>query len=252
MEWLSAVGHELHAWSLGLALVAVFSDSGPGMLRDHPPAARRVLGIASGVLAGLAFALLAFHTPVHLLLMVEAPFALLTGWYAWAWWTRQRAAVRRARGIEAAVVSGISLLVAMLAGGGSEWSGGLIMGAYGASAGLLGGLTALFLSRVLGTPAVTGPEGEQADGSVFGQAIAVGAGLMVLVLLEYGWSAAGMSEGALPPVGRWLLLSLVVPLTLVGSASKLAHRAAHWLRGAALLSAVAGQAAIHLILITGP
>lgn len=251
MNWLAALGHELHAWSLGLAAVAIFTDAGPGYLRDHPPVARRAIGIAAGVLALLGFIFLAGHTPPATLLMVEAPFALLTMWYAWAWWTRQRASVRRTRGIEAAVVSGISLLVAMLTDGAHSWHGGLVMGAYGASAGLLGGLTALFLGRMLERAAANIPEGTADDGAISVQAIAVGAGLMVLVVLEYGFSLVGFSEGALPPVGQWVLLSLVVPLMLVGTASRLAHRAGHWLRGAALLSAITGQAAIHLILITG-
>ncbi|HWI53043.1 MAG TPA: hypothetical protein VNT01_12965 [Symbiobacteriaceae bacterium] len=248
---ITVAGHQLMAWSFGIAVTTVFLDIGPGFARDHPPFERRIAGALAGPLAGLSFCLLLVDNPVLTSLLIAAPFALMSSLYSLAWFRRWPANRRRTFGWQTGVVGGVALIVLMLTAGPQYWDGGVVMGVYAASAGLLGGFTCLTVKALYGHRA-TDVEDSSSPYGIPARTVAVGLGIGGLAALDMlTWAISGHA-GWLPILGVWLVLSLVVPGVLMALGHKLYPRLQLWVWLAALISATGGQATIHTITLFLP
>jgi hypothetical protein len=239
MHHLAAIGHQLHAWTLGIILTLVFLDAGPGLWRDHPPESRRIAGLLGGLL-GFGSIVCVIGSSWRDFLMMVAPFSVMTVAYGWAWWSRAKAEVRRRLGWQTAVLGGLSLMIMMLCDG-SQWHGGIVIGAYGATAGLLGGFTIMAL-LALADPVSTDMPLSETPYGVAMQVALVGMGLTLLGSLDAFWNVlSGAAGGEAVPVLEWVGLSLLVPFVLMAAAHKLFPRFQRVIWVGALVSAVCGQ-----------
>lgn len=242
MHYLTVAGHQLMAWSFGIAATIIFHDLGPGFARDHPPLERRAAGLLTGSLAVLSFLALAVDNPYWVSLLIVAPFAVMASLYSLAWYRGWRADRRRMLGWQTGVIGAAALLVLMLTAGPRDWHGGTVVAAYAGSAGLLGGLTYLVLKSVYGRRAAdaASPYGIPA------RAVAFGLGIIVLAALEL------LVGTWFPVVGLWLVLSLLIPALVMALGHLIYPRVQPLLWVAALLSALGGQAAIHTLTLVAP
>jgi len=245
-------GNQLLAGTFGITAATVLLDLGAGFARDHPPLARRLAGILVGPLGLLSLVLLAKCTPLLELLVLVGGFTCMALVYSYSWLRRFRAARRRPIGAATGVIGGLSLLFFMLVAGPADWSGGIVMGAYVASAALLGGFTTILIAFLTAkapdeVPIAATPYGIPARFAAGGLAITVLAGL------EMAIAVIGNADASwLAPVAFWLGLSLVVPAILTAAGHKLFPRFQPLIWGGALLSALAGQAAAHALLTFYP
>lgn len=238
------------AWSVGMTATTVFLDRGPGFSRDHPPLDRRVAGPLAAVLAVASLVCVAIDSPYWVALLLVAPYTLMAVVYGWSW-LRARASLRRAIGWQTSVIGGVAMLVLMLTAGPDDWNGGVVMTAYAASAGLLGGLTFLLIRAITagfddGMDNTDSPYGIPARIVGTGLAITGFASLDVIF-----WLISG-HEDWWPTISFWLLLSLLVPGGLIAAGHKLYPRLQRLIWSLALLSAVGGQAAIHALTLFFP
>jgi hypothetical protein len=251
MDYLAIIGHQFHAWALGLVITLTFLDSGPGLWRDHPPRSRRIAGQLVGLFGLLSISCLQGRS-WRIALLLMAPFITMAVWYAWAWWSRARAVVRRTLGMQTAVLGGISLILLMAYDGPVNWHGGVVIGAYGASAGLLGGLTLLLLMAMADPATEDGP----LPNTPFGVAVQVslvGLGVTLLGGLDAVWSMLSGQAGSHTNVlWCWLGLSLLIPLALLMAAHRVFPHFQRAIWSTALLSAIGGQVIIHTLLVTLP
>jgi hypothetical protein len=233
-----------------MTLILVLLDSGAGFVRDHPPLGWRLAGMATGPMALLgACGLLAARTRWDVAAL-SLPFAFMTAVHSFAWWRRSHTEARRVAGRQAAIVGVISLLFLMLIAGPDGWDGGVVIGAYTASAALLGGLTVTLLI------ALTAGRADEVSvpATPFGvpaRAVAVGLGITLMAAGETIFGLSG-GDGVPVPVRLWLMLSLGAPLLLVAAGHRLFPRFQRVIWSGALLSALAGQAAVHLLLTVYP
>lgn len=251
MLFLTVVGHLVFAWSVGLAATTVFLDLGPGLMRDHPPRERRITGSLIGPLALLGCGLLLVNCPFWMTLCLVAPFALMAALYSAAWMRGWRPAQRRLLGWQAGVVGVISLLALVLTAGPLDWHGGVVIAAYAASAGLLGGLTCLTIKAFFGAH----QEDVELTVSPFGipaRVVSFGLGIAVLGAFDViSWLLGGHADW-LPMMGTWLGLSLALPALLTGLGHKFFPRLQRPIWAAALASALGGQIAIHAVTLYNP
>jgi hypothetical protein len=248
---LTVAGHLLLAWAVGLAATTAFLDLGPGLMRDHPPRERRITGAVVGPLALIGCGLLLVTCTFPAGLCVATPFALMAAVYSAAWVRGWRPVTRRVLGWQTGVVGVVSLLVLVLTGGPLEWHGGVVIAAYAASAGLLGGLTCLTVKAFFGAH----KEDVELTVSPFGipaRVVSFGLGIAVLGAFDViGWLLGGHADW-LPAMGAWLGLSLAVPALLTGLGHKFFPRLQRPIWTAALVSAIGGQAAIHAVTLLNP
>lgn len=251
MHMLTVVGHLLLAWSVGLAVTTVFLDLGPGLMRDHPPRERRIAGAIIGPLAVVGCGLLWITCPVRVSLCIAAPFALMAAAYSAAWVRGWRPTKRRAIGWQTGIVGVASLLTLALTAGPLAWHGGVVIAAYAASAGLLGGLTCLAVKAFFGAH----QEDVELTVSPFGipaRVVSFGLGIIVLGAFDViGWLLGGHGDW-LPVMGAWLGLSLAVPALLTGLGHKFFPRLQRPIWTLALVSAIGGQVAIHAVTLYNP
>lgn len=243
------IGHQLLAWALGLALILALLDSREGFVRDHPPLAWRRAGGLVGPLAAAGTLAVLMTCRRWDLLALTGPFAVMAIAYSLAWLTGKPAVQRRRLGLNAAILGAISVLFLMLIAGPSGWTGGVVMGAYAASAALLGGFTVMLL----------GSGNDRADEvnvpfspyGLLARAVAVGLALLALAAGELFRLRDGLSSVG-PELGLWVALSLVVPLVLMAAGHKLFPRGQRWIWASAWVSALVGQAAIHSVMLGHP
>ena len=247
MNGLLVAGHMAIAWALGLALNLAFLDFGPGFERDHPPHSRRIAGLAVGPLALLSFLCLAAAYPAWITGLIVAPFAAMATATSLAWLRGWRPQWRRAVGRDTAIIGGVSLVVLMLTAGPEQWDGGIVIGAYCGSAGLLGGLT-LMLLIALDSP----PGTPEQPYSIPARSAGVGLGVGALSGLQILWNMLVQPAVRIAGLGIWLGLSLLVPALLALVGLKLYPKLQRPIWSAALLSAVGGQIAIHAVLLAFP
>lgn len=233
---LHGVGDLLVSWAVGLAVTTVLIDQGPGLTRDHPPAARRLAGMAAGPLAAAGLLFTAAGGPGWLQTLLAAPFAGVAALYSLAWWRRLPASQRRTAGWQTAVGGILTCLVSLLLESTGGWHPGLVIAVHGGSAAVLGGLAALLLKLLVTVedPVPAPPTGIPV------RVIAVGLGLISLAVLELGF--------ALLPLWPWLALTLLVPLVLGVVGQWLLPRLRVRLCVAALLSALTGQVLVHALM----
>lgn len=251
MHSLMIAGHELHAWAVGMALTMVFLDLGPGFTRDHPPLGRRIGGALIGPLAMLALGCMAAPAPLWLSLLVAAPFAIMGCWYSWCWISATRYELRRSVGRQTAIVGCVSLLVLMLTAGPSNWNGGVVMGVYGASAGVLAGLTFLLLQAWTEERPQQPALAENAV-DVPVRVTLVGLGVAAMAGLQVIWATI---TGAVPHevhLWVWPALTLVMPVLSCAVGCRFFPRHQRLLWTLALLSAMGGQAVIHTMTMNHP
>ncbi|HYF91935.1 MAG TPA: hypothetical protein VD969_06790 [Symbiobacteriaceae bacterium] len=251
MHFFTVAGHQLMAWSVGIALTVVLLDLGPGLTRDHPPSERRVAGALIGPLAGLSLCALSVDYHFGVTGLIAAPFTVMAILYSWAWIRLAPATRRRTLGWQTGVIGGVSLLVLMLTAGPKDWHAGMVMAAYAASAGLLGGLTCLMVKAVRGVSS-TDVEASTSPFGIPARAASIGLGISALAALDGLWWAFGGHSDWLPVMGLWLTLSLVVPGVLMALGHKFYPKLQRVVWSAALLSAIGGQAAIHALTLTNP
>lgn len=251
MPILTVAGHLLLAWSVGLAATTAFLDLGPGLMRDHPPRERRITGSLIGPLAMLGCGLMMADCPLRVTLCIAAPFAVMAATYSHAWARGWRPVRRRVLGWQTGIVGVVSLLALVLTAGPLDWHGGVVVAAYAASAGLLGGLTCLAVKAFFGAH----QEDVELTVSPFGipaRVVSFGLGIAVLGAFDViGWLLAGHADW-LPVMGAWLGLSLAVPALLTGLGHKFFPRLQRAIWTGALVSAVGGQAAIHAVTLYNP
>ncbi|HWI60817.1 MAG TPA: hypothetical protein VNT75_03140 [Symbiobacteriaceae bacterium] len=250
MHGLTVAGHLFFAWSIGVAATTIFSDLGPGFLRDHPPVERRIAGALVGPLAFLSLAALAAGGSGRLSLLIAAPYFLSAALYSFAWVRRWRAPQRRPLGWQTGVIGAFALLVLMLTAGPQDWHSGTTMAAYAASAGLLGGLTCLVLKAALGAHAAD-VEDTSSPYGIAARTVAFGMGICALAAFEVLVWLAGHRDWA-PTLGLWLGASLVMPGLLMGLGHKLYPRLQTLVWALALASALGGQATIHTVTLFFP
>jgi hypothetical protein len=248
---MTVAGHLLLAWSVGLAATTVFLDLGPGLMRDHPPLERRITGGLVGPLAVLGCGLLSVDCPLRVTLCIAAPFALMAALYSAAWVRGRRPAMRRILGWQTGVVGIISLLTLVLTAGPADWHGGVVIAAYAASAGLLGGLTCLAVKAFFGAHREDVEE-TIAPYGIPARVVSFGLGIAVLGAFDViGWILGGHADW-IPVMGAWLGLSLVLPALLTGLGHKFFPRMQRPIWTVALVSALGGQAAIHAVTLFNP
>ncbi|MGE5672266.1 MAG: hypothetical protein ACM3XM_00050 [Mycobacterium leprae] len=246
-------GHQVIAWALGLIITIVFLDLGAGFTRDHPPLCWRVLGMLAGPLTVVGYACLSLAGPWPYVPVLSGPFVLVALRYSWAWYKRQPAEPRRGAGRDAAIVGvGVLLFLMLSAGPDGGWTGGIVMGAYGGSAALLGGLTTLLVialtARVKDEVEVEAtPYGVPARVAAAGLSLS---GLAGLDLLTRGLSHSTPAQHNL--IMLWLFLSLCMPAVLIAAGHRLFPRFQKPVWVGALLSAVGGQVAIYMLLLLYP
>lgn len=238
---LHAAGDLLLAWSVGLAATTVLVDQGPGMARDHPPAARRWAGIAAGPLAFTALICFVAGGASWLSVLLAAPFSGVSALYSLAWWRRVRADQRRTAGWQAAIGGVLTCLVSLMLASTDGWHPGLVIAVHAGSAAVLGGLAALLLKLLFiqeEHPLPAPPTG------IPTRVIAVGLGLIGLAVLDLGF--------ALLPLWPWLVLTLAVPLALGVLGQWLLPRLRVPLCMVAMLSALSGQILVHDLMMKLP
>ena len=251
MHYFTVAGHQLMAWSFGIALTVAFLDLGPGLMRDHPSSERRAAGALVGPLAAVSLCALAVDNHYHVTGLVAAPYTVMAVLYSLAWIRHSPAVRRRTFGWQTGIIGGVSLLVLMLTSGPEDWHGGIVMAAYAASAGLLGGLTCLVIKAVYGVA----QEDAEASTSPFGipaRVVGFGLGISGLAAVDALWWAYGGHSAWLPIMASWLVLSLIIPGALMALGHKLYPRLQRLVWSVALLSAMGGQAAIHAVTLTFP
>lgn len=247
---LHVVGNLFVLWAVGLACVTVLMDTGPGFLRDHPPPGRRLGGALAGPLAAAGMICLLATGHHTLACLAVFPFSLFGLAYTWAWVTRQSADTRRQVGLYLFCAAVVALLGMMLMAGVGRSHGGVVMAAFGGSAALLGGLTALLLIQFnhLTPNQLRCPERVY---SLLRQALGVGAGLIMLALWEVLPGFAALDSRAILSLLSWALLCGLSAL-LAATCGRLAPGRQSMVLAGALAVLLVGQSQMQLLLATHP
>jgi len=240
---------QLLSWSLGLAVTLVLLDSKSGLVRDHPPLAWRVAGVALGPLAALSFgAVLLGGAPGWVTLGLVLPYTLMALGASWVWYRGAGAALRRQREREAAILGLLAVLFASLAQTGAGGLPVLSLAASLGSAALVGGLGVLALCCTLGGRRDEVEVDPNCDGIPV-RVAATGLGITLLAASDVGTAVLTGGAAFGVPLGLWLGCSLLVPVLLLLAC----HRLAWWnkplLWRTACFAVVVGQFALQTTLV---
>lgn len=246
------VGHQMLAWALGMTVTVALLDTGNGFTRDHPPLGWRLVGLSCGPIALTGFLFQLAAGPFPYAPSLTAPFALTACLYSVAWFRREGSVRRRSRGLEAVIVGVPSMLLLMLSAGPEDWSGGIVIGAYTASAALLGGLSSILLTMLTaGAPSdeVTVPA------TPFGipaRVTAAGLTITLMAALEFVFRIRNGSPSVMVATWIWLGLSLAIPLAAMAVGHGLFPRFQRPVWFTAVASALVGQGAILFVILMNP
>ena len=250
--FLLIFGHQTLAWALGMLITVVLLDSGNGFTRDHPPLGWRLVGLASGPIAVVGFLCLLGAGPFPYVQLLTGPFASVAVLYSRSWYRRDRWDRRRGWGRDAAIVGLGTMLLLMLSAGPIDWNGGIVIGAYTASAALLGGLSTILLTTLTARAKSDEVAVPVTPFGVPARVVATGLTITLMAATELLFRLHDGTPAIYRATTVWMVLSLLVPLAMVGLGHGLFPRFQRPVWFTAMASALVGQAAILFVILLNP